>query len=44
MKYIDPVILYDITTVSEHTEHEIKEKSKAYSKKLQRIIQSDMER
>ncbi|MBD1229575.1 NAD(P)H-dependent oxidoreductase [Xenorhabdus griffiniae] len=42
MKYIDPVILYDIATVNGHTEHEIKEKAKAHSEKIKRVIQRNI--
>ncbi|BES84396.1 hypothetical protein PEC302110_14930 [Pectobacterium araliae] len=34
MNYIEPVILYDISIVSGHTELEIRDKAKNHSKKL----------
>ncbi|KLU15754.1 MULTISPECIES: NAD(P)H-dependent oxidoreductase [Xenorhabdus] len=42
MKYIEPVILYDIATVSGHSEHEIKEKAKTHSESLQRVIENNI--
>lgn len=41
MKYIKPFILYDIATVTGHTESEIKSKAKMHSKKLVETINNE---
>ncbi|MEE3664235.1 NAD(P)H-dependent oxidoreductase [Brenneria sp. g21c3] len=38
MNYLDPVILYDISTVTGHSESEIRDKAQIHSRQLKRLI------